>query len=62
MYSGVRFYNALMPETPFDGKVFFTLDLPFTAVADTLLLPATFFVEPRKPPTGWTRGCRWVGR
>jgi len=62
VYSGVRYYNDQVSELPPDGKLFFTLDLPFTAVADTLLLPVTAFLEPQRPRLGWTRGCRWAGR
>ena len=62
VYSGVRFYKDQVSELPPDGKIFFTLDLPFTAVADTLLLPATAFMEPKRPSLGWTQGCRWAGR
>ena len=62
VYSGVRYYADQIAETPADGKIFFTLDLPLSAIADTLLLPATFFVEPARPETGWLAGCRWVGR
>jgi len=62
VYSGVRFYTDQVAELPPGGKLFFSLDLPFTAVADTLLLPATAFLEPTRPPLGWTPGCRWAGR
>lgn len=62
VYSGVRFFNSQVGDLPPDGKIFFAIDLPFSALLDTLLLPATFFVEPRRPVGGWTPGCRWVGR
>ena len=62
VYSGVRFFNSQVAGLPPDGKVFFSLDLPFSAILDTLLLPATFFVEPERPVGGWTPGCSWVGR
>jgi len=62
VYSGLRFYNDQVAELPPDGKLFFTLDLPLTAVADTLLLPVTAFMEPERPSLGWTQGCRWAGR
>ena len=62
VYSGVRYYADQISETPFDGKVFFTFDLPLSAVLDTLLLPATVFIEPEKPEFGWPVGCRWVER
>ncbi len=38
VYSGVRYYRDQVGELPVDGKIFFTLDLPLTAVADTILL------------------------
>ena len=60
IYSGVRYYGDQLPELPGDGKAFFTLDLPFTVVADTLVLPITAFVEPGIPPSGFTIGCRWA--
>ena len=62
VYSGVRYYTNQVSGIPLDGKIFFTLDLPLSAVTDTLLLPATFFVEPDRPETGWLAGCRWVAR
>jgi uncharacterized protein YceK len=62
VYSGLRYYGEQIGELPVDGKVFFTLDVPFTAVLDTLLLPGTFFVEPQKPSLGWPAGCRWAAR
>jgi uncharacterized protein YceK len=62
VYSGVRYYADQIAEVPVDGKVFFTLDLPLSAVFDTLLLPAMFFVEPKRPESGWLPGCRWAGR
>jgi SAM-dependent methyltransferase/uncharacterized protein YceK len=62
VYSGVRYYGDQIGDVPADGKIFFTLDLPLSAVADTLLLPATFFVEREKPDLGWALGCRWAGR
>jgi hypothetical protein len=62
VYSGVRYYTYHVSDIPVDGKVFFTLDLPLSAVTDTLLLPFTFFVEPEKPDLGWSAGCRWVSQ
>jgi len=62
LYSGVRYYGQQVGDLPADGKLFFTLDLPLTALLDTLLLPATAFVEPKKPPLGWPEGCRWIAR
>jgi uncharacterized protein YceK len=62
VYSGVRYYADQIGETPFDGKIFFTFDLPLSAVLDTLLLPATAFIEPERPEYGWPVGCRWAAR
>ena len=61
VYSGVRYFDSQVGGLPPDGKIFFVLDLPFSAILDTLLLPATFFVEPRRPAGGWSPGCSWVG-
>ena len=60
LYSGVRYYTDQLPELPFDGKIFFTLDLPFSAVVDTLALPATAFASPQIPRGGYPIGCRWA--
>ena len=62
VYSGVRFFNSQVGNLPPDGKIFFAMDVPFSAILDTLLLPATFFVEPKRPVGGWTPGCNWIGR
>ena len=60
VYSGVRYFGSQQPTLPWDGKVFFFLDLPLTVVADTLLLPASVFVDRRRPEGGWVPGCRWA--
>ncbi|MBW2495338.1 MAG: YceK/YidQ family lipoprotein [Deltaproteobacteria bacterium] len=60
VYSGVRYFASQRDTLPWDGKVFFTLDLPLTAVFDTLLLPASSFVDREKPQSGWVPGCRWA--
>jgi uncharacterized protein YceK len=60
IYSGLRYFADQRDTLPFDGKVFFTLDLPLTAVADTLLLPASAFVTPQRPKYGFLPGCRWA--
>ena len=41
IYSGVRYYGSQRGSLPWDGKVFFAIDLPLTMVTDTLLLPAS---------------------
>jgi hypothetical protein len=45
-----------------DGKIFFTLDLPLTAVADTIVLPVSVFMKPERPRYGFAPGCTWAGR
>jgi len=60
VYSGVRYFGSQRSSLPWDGKVFFTLDLPLTVVFDTLLLPASVWVDPEKPKSGWVPGCRWA--
>ena len=60
VYSGMRYFSSQRSSLPWDGKVFFTLDLPLTIAADTLLLPASVWVEPTRPNSGWVPGCRWV--
>lgn len=62
IYSGLRYYADQLPSLPVDGKIFFTLDLPLTAVADTLLLPASAFAEPNRPRYGFAPGCAWIDR
>ena len=60
VYSGVRYYWDQVGELPVDGKLFFTLDLPLTGVADTILLPVTVFMEPKRPKYGLSPGCTWA--
>jgi len=60
VYSGVRYFASQRGSLPWDGKVFFTLDLPLTAVVDTLLLPFSAWVDPAEPNSGWVPGCRWL--
>jgi uncharacterized protein YceK len=60
VYSGVRYFSSQRDSLPWDGKVFYTLDLPLTAVGDTLLLPFSAWVDPVKPRGGWVPGCRWL--
>ncbi len=60
VYSGVRYYWDQVDELPFDGKLFFTLDLPLTAVADTALLPVSVFMKPKRPKHGFSAGCTWA--
>ena len=60
VYSGVRYFQDHVSYLPVDGKIFFLLDLPVSAVMDTLLLPATVFMKPKRPPGGFSRGCQWA--
>ena len=60
VYSGVRYFSDLFPELPADGKLFFGLDLPLTAIVDTLALPATAFMTPEPRRGGFPPGCRWA--
>jgi uncharacterized protein YceK len=61
VYSGVRYFADQYDWLPLDGKVFFAIDLPISAVADTLALPVTFFVDPPlATQRGLPRGCRWI--
>ena len=60
VYSGARYFSSQRDSLPWDGRVFFTLDLPLTVVVDTLLLPASAWVDPVKPRGGWNLGCRWA--
>ncbi|UCE86632.1 MAG: YceK/YidQ family lipoprotein [Deltaproteobacteria bacterium] len=62
VYSGVRYYADQFGWLPFDGKVFFTIDLPLSLAADTLSLPVTLFVSPSEPAHGYAIGCRWAAR
>jgi len=59
-YSGVRYFVSQQDSLPWDGKVFFTLDLPLTVVFDTLVLPVSAWIKPKQPPSGWVPGCRWA--
>ncbi len=60
VYSGIRYYGDQVGGLPVDGKIFFTLDLPLTAVADTILLPVSVFMEPKRPRYGFAPGCTWA--
>jgi uncharacterized protein YceK len=60
IYSGLRYYSEQLNSLPPDGKIFFTLDLPLTTVADTLLLPLSAFAKPTRPEHGFARGCTWA--
>ena len=60
VYSGVRYFAGQWNSLPWDGKVFFTLDLPLTVAFDSLWLPASAWADPVKPDSGWVPGCRWA--
>ena len=59
-YSGVRYFSSQQSSLPWDGKIFFLLDLPLTVIADTVLLPVSAVVDPVQPREGWVPGCRWA--
>lgn len=61
VYSGVKYYRDQVSRLPFDGKVFFTIDLPLSAVVDTLALPFTAFAKRKEPRGGFAPGCQWAG-
>ncbi len=60
VYSVIRSYGNPVGGLPVDGKIFFTLDLPLTAVADTTLLPVSVFMKPKRPRYGFAPGCTWA--
>ncbi len=60
IYSGMRYFVDQWPDLPWDGRVFFVADLPFSAVGDTLLLPISVWSEPEYRPGGHAPGCRWA--
>lgn len=62
IYSGVRYYRDQLPALPWDGTLLFSVDLPLSALVDTLALPVTAFAEPERPRSGFPIGCRWAGR
>jgi uncharacterized protein YceK len=62
VYSGVRYFQDHVSWLPFDGKVVFLMDLPVSAAMDTILLPITIFLEPERPPRGFSHGCEWAAR
>jgi len=62
VYSGIKYYGDQIGELPLDGRLFFSIDLPLTAVVDTLALPFTAFADPRRPKGGFPIGCRWAQR
>ena len=60
VYSGIRYYGDQVGGLPVDGKIFFTLDLPLTAVADTILLPVSVLMKAKPPKSGFAPGCTWA--
>ena len=62
IYSGVRYFQAEVGYLAFDEKIASLLDLPVSAAVDTVLLPATVFMSPKRPPSGFARGCKWATR
>ena len=62
VYSGVRYYFENVSYLPVDEKIASVLDLPLSGALDTALLPATVFMKPKRPPHGFSRGCKWAGK
>ena len=62
VYSGVKYYGEQIGELPYDGRIFFSIDLPLTAIVDTLALPVTAFATPQPPSGGYALGCKWARR
>jgi uncharacterized protein YceK len=60
VYSGVRYFASQQSTLPWDGKIFFTFDLPLTLVADTIALPVSSWIDRKRPEAGWVAGCRWA--
>ncbi len=60
VYSGTRYFVSQRDSLPWDGKIFFTLDLPLTLVADTIALPLSSWIDRTRPEGGWVVGCRWA--
>jgi uncharacterized protein YceK len=60
VYSGVRYFEDHVGGLPIDGRIFFILDLPVSAAMDTVLLPATVFMSPKRPRHGFAPGCMWA--
>ena len=60
IYSGVRYYADIRKDIPWDGRVYFTIDLIPTSIIDTLALPVTAFLTPKPPVGRFPVGCRWA--
>ncbi len=60
VYSGVRYYYDSVSYLPPDEKIASLLDLPLSLAVDTALLPVAVFMKPKRPPLGFSRGCKWV--
>lgn len=60
VYSGVRYFQDHVSWLPLDAKIVFLIDLPVSAAMDTVLLPITIFMEPKRPPRGFAHGCEWA--
>jgi len=62
VYSGVRYFEDHVSWLPLDGKIFFLTDLLVSAAMDTVLLQITIFMEPKRPPRSFARGCKWAAK
>ncbi len=60
VYSGIRYSGDQVGGLPVNGKIFFALDLPLTAVADTAPLPVSVFMKPKRLRYGLAPGCTWA--
>lgn len=60
VYSGVRYFQNDASYLPFDERIAALLDLPVSAAFDTVLLPVSVFMKPKRPSYGFSRGCQWV--
>lgn len=58
----MRYFQAEVSYLAFDEKIASLLDLPVSAAVDTVLLPATVFMRPNYPRSGFARGCKWATR
>lgn len=61
VYSGVKYYGETLPESSWDEAIAASIDLPLSALIDTLALPFTSFAKPKEGPGGFPLGCKWAG-
>jgi uncharacterized protein YceK len=56
----VRYFQNDASYLPFDERIAALMDLPVSAAFDTVLLPVSVFMKPKRPSYGFSRGCQWV--